>query len=106
MAPAQQGKKFVRAGTGLGAAGRRPKEAAKTAECLIGPRKAPSAMAPTQKGSLLRTTAYYLAEAARFRELAEGMDEETASFLRTLADDYQQEADRDGPEAEPPLSMA
>ena len=52
----------------------------------------------------MRTTAYYLAEAARFRELAQGMDEETASFLRTLADDYEREADHNGRGAEPPLA--
>jgi len=50
----------------------------------------------------MRDAAYYRAEAAKYREMAKDSDESTAAALRRLADDFEQEANRLEPPAEPP----
>ena len=42
----------------------------------------------------MRDSAYYRAEAAKFRKLADESDEATAAALGALAEDYDREADR------------
>ena len=54
----------------------------------------------------MRTPEYYREEAARFRELASGSDEETAASLIQLAEDYEAEAQRLEPDIEPPMPSA
>ena len=51
----------------------------------------------------MHSAAEYREKAARFRELAEGADEHTAASLILLADEYEAEARRLEPDAEPPM---
>lgn len=49
------------------------------------------------------TAAYFREKAARFRALAQGADEASAASLLQLADDYEAEARKLEPDAEPPI---
>ena len=51
----------------------------------------------------MRTAAYYRDKAARFREMARDADERTAASLIDLAEEYEAEAARLDPDAEPPI---
>jgi hypothetical protein len=51
----------------------------------------------------MHTAAEYREKAARFRELAEGSDNQTAASLLMLAEEYEAEARRLEPDAEPPM---
>ncbi len=51
----------------------------------------------------MQSAGYYREQASKFRKLAEESDSTTARMLRSLADDYDAEARRLEPEAEPPL---
>ena len=55
---------------------------------------------------MARTAAYYREKAARFREMAKECDAATAATLVELADDFEAEARRLEPDAEPPLPAA
>ena len=52
----------------------------------------------------MRTAAYYREKAARFRQIASESDDRTAATLLQLADDYETEARRLEPDAEPPIA--
>ena len=54
----------------------------------------------------MRDPAYYREKAALFREYAESTDERTAALLLALAEDYEAEARRLEPDAEPPLTQS
>ena len=58
--------------------------------------------AAANRDGAMHTADQYREKAARFRELAEGADERTAATLLLLADDYEAEARRLEPDAEPP----
>ena len=49
------------------------------------------------------TAVYFRTQAARFRELAGDADEESAARLIQLAEDYEAEAQKLEPDAEPPI---
>ena len=51
---------------------------------------------------MARTAAYYREKAARFREMAKESDDATAATLLQLAEDFEAEAERLEPDAEPP----
>jgi hypothetical protein len=51
----------------------------------------------------MHSAAYYREKAARFREMARGTDDRTAASLIQLAEDYEAEAQRLEPDAEPPI---
>jgi hypothetical protein len=53
---------------------------------------------------MARTAAYYREKAARFREIAKESDPSTAATLVELSDDFEAEARRLEPDAEPPVS--
>ena len=52
---------------------------------------------------MARTSAYYREKAARFREMAKESDAATAASLLELAADFEAEARRLDPGAEPPI---
>ncbi len=54
----------------------------------------------------MRTAAYYRDRASYFRSLADGTDARTAADLIRLAENYEMEARRLEPEAEPPITTA
>ena len=51
----------------------------------------------------MHSAAYYREKAARFREMARDTDDRTAASLIQLAEDYEAEAQRLEPDAEPPI---
>lgn len=51
----------------------------------------------------MQTAAYFREKAAEFRDLAKACDPETARSLTLLAEEYETEARRLQPDAEPPL---
>ncbi|MGZ8311762.1 MAG: hypothetical protein ACXWUP_07635 [Allosphingosinicella sp.] len=53
----------------------------------------------------MHDAAHYRAQAARFRVLAEDTDEATAASLLMLASDYEREASRLDPPADPEIPL-
>jgi hypothetical protein len=51
----------------------------------------------------MHSAAYFREKAARFREMAQDTDDRTAASLLQLAEDYEAEARRLEPDAEPPI---
>ena len=51
----------------------------------------------------MHSAAYFREKAARFREMAQDTDDRTAASLIQLAEDYEAEAQRLEPDAEPPI---
>ena len=51
------------------------------------------------------TAAYFREKAARFRELARDADDRSAASLLQLAEDYEAEAQKLEPDAEPPIPV-
>lgn len=51
----------------------------------------------------METAAYFREKAAEFRDMAKDCDPETATSLILLAEEYEAEARRLQPDAEPPL---